>query len=93
MGHLSRRDNLWTGVGLVNLATLAWSTNMLLGRWLRFEIGPITLAAARFAVAALCYVILLRRQSAPDGRLVFPLSIHQAISCQTTGACKSLSNM
>ncbi len=53
----------------MNLATLSWSTNMLLGRWLRDDIGPITLAAARFVIASLCFVMLLRGQPTVDRRL------------------------
>ena len=33
------------GVLLVNVATFCWATNIVLGRSLRAEIGPITLAA------------------------------------------------
>ena len=50
------------GIGLVNLATFAWATNMALGRWLRHDIGPLTLAAARFLIASLCFAILLKRR-------------------------------
>ena len=50
------------GVALVNLATLTWATNMVLGRWLREDIGPLTLAAARFSIAATLFAILLQRQ-------------------------------
>ena len=57
------------GVVLVNLATLTWSTNVVLGRWLRDEIGPLTLAAARFTVAALLLAVLLRRQP-PEERSI-----------------------
>ena len=48
----SRRETL-IGIALVNVATLAWATNMLLGRYLRTDIGPITLAAARVGPAHL----------------------------------------
>ena len=51
------------GVALVNLATFSWATNMVLGRWLRDDIGPITLAAARFLIASLCFMLLLRSLS------------------------------
>jgi drug/metabolite transporter (DMT)-like permease len=57
------------GILLVNLATFAWATNMTLGRWLRDDIGPLTLAAARFLVAALLYAAMLRRRPAEDCRL------------------------
>lgn len=32
-----------SGVLFVNLATLCWATNAVLGRWLRADIGPLTL--------------------------------------------------
>jgi drug/metabolite transporter (DMT)-like permease len=57
------------GIGLVNVATLAWATNMTLGRWLRDEIGPLTLAASRFFIASLIFAALLKRQPAPERRL------------------------
>jgi drug/metabolite transporter (DMT)-like permease len=55
------------GIGLVNLATLTWATNMALGRWLRDDIGPLTLAASRFLIASALYTVLLR-QGPPQGR-------------------------
>jgi drug/metabolite transporter (DMT)-like permease len=57
----SVRARLW-GVALVNLATLAWSTNAVLGRWLRADIGPLTLTALRFTVATAFFCFLLRRR-------------------------------
>ena len=57
------------GVLLVNLATITWASNMALGRWLRDDIGPLTLAAARFTVASLLFAILLRREPREDRRL------------------------
>ena len=39
------------GVIFVNLATLCWATNAVLGRWLRDDIGPLTLTTLRFTVA------------------------------------------
>jgi drug/metabolite transporter (DMT)-like permease len=58
-----------SGIGLVNLATFTWATNMVLGRWLRDDIGPLTLAAARFTIAALVFTILLWRRPPEDRRL------------------------
>jgi drug/metabolite transporter (DMT)-like permease len=43
----------------VNLATLAWATNAVLGRWLRGDIGPLTLTALRFTVATAFFGMLL----------------------------------
>lgn len=57
------------GVGLVNLATLTWTTNVVLGRWLRDDIGPLTLAASRFLIASLCFAALLWRRPPEDRRL------------------------
>jgi drug/metabolite transporter (DMT)-like permease len=63
-----RTDRL-VGAGLVNLATLTWATNMTLGRWLRDDIGPLTLAAARFLIASLCFAVLLQRRPPEERRL------------------------
>ena len=65
----SDRQARLAGIGLVNLATLTWATNIILGRWLRDDIGPLTLAASRFCIAALIFVVLLRRQPQEDRRL------------------------
>lgn len=48
------------GVGLVNLATMGWATNAVLGRWLRGDIGPLTLTALRFTVATAFFSLMLR---------------------------------
>lgn len=64
-----RTKGQFGGVALVNIATLAWATNMVLGRWLRNDIGPVSLAAARFLIASLCFWILLRRQPPEERRL------------------------
>jgi drug/metabolite transporter (DMT)-like permease len=60
-GRQLQREQL-EGILLVNLATLTWATNMTLGRWLRNDVGPLTLAAARFFIASLIFLILLRRR-------------------------------
>lgn len=57
------------GIALVNLATLTWASNMVLGRWLRADIGPLTLAAARFALASVLYALLLHRQPPEQRRM------------------------
>jgi drug/metabolite transporter (DMT)-like permease len=57
------------GILLVNLATFTWATNMVLGRWLRDDIGPLTLAAARFLIASLIFVLLLQRRPPEERRL------------------------
>lgn len=59
----------WLGIGLVNVATLTWASNMTLGRWLRDSVGPLTLAAARFLVASLFLAALLTRVPAEERRI------------------------
>ena len=66
VGHRLERV---VGILLVNLATFTWATNMTLGRWLREAIGPITLSAGRFLIAAMLLGFLLRRQPEPERRL------------------------
>jgi drug/metabolite transporter (DMT)-like permease len=50
------------GIGCVNLATLLWASNMVLGRLLKDSIGPITISSARFLIASLIFAIILRQQ-------------------------------
>lgn len=67
--HSSFWKSSLVGIGLVNLATLTWATNMVLGRWLRADIGPLTLAASRFLIASLTYAVLLRQRPVEERRL------------------------
>jgi len=53
----------------VNLATLTWASNMVLGRWLRDDVGPLTLAAARYAIVSGLLLALLQRQPPEDRRM------------------------
>jgi drug/metabolite transporter (DMT)-like permease len=62
------RSEQLVGIGLVNLATLTWATNMVLGRWLRDDIGPLTLAATRFLIASALFATLLRRRPTEERR-------------------------
>lgn len=55
----SWRHRAW-GVILVNLATMVWATNTVLGRWLRGDVGPLTLTALRFTVATAFFSLLLQ---------------------------------
>ncbi len=64
-----RRLEQVTGIGLVNLATFTWATNMVLGRWLRDDIGPLTLAAARFLIASVLFAALLQRRPTEERHL------------------------
>lgn len=57
------------GIGFVNLATLVWASNMVLGRLLKDAVGPITVSAARFFIAAVIFAIVLRRQPPEERRL------------------------
>lgn len=54
--------NQLIGVAYVNLATLVWASNMVLGRLLKDSMGPITISAARFMIAAVIFMWLLRQQ-------------------------------
>ncbi len=65
----TRRLARLRGIGLVNLATLTWASNMTLGRWLRDDIGPITLAASRFLIAASVLTALMPRLPYDERRL------------------------
>jgi drug/metabolite transporter (DMT)-like permease len=56
------------GVIFVNLATLCWATNAVLGRWLRDDIGPLTLTTLRFTVATAFFGILLRGRPKQERR-------------------------
>jgi drug/metabolite transporter (DMT)-like permease len=56
------------GVVLVNLATIAWATNAVLGRWLRNDIGPLTLTALRFTVATAVFTLLLQTRPQEERR-------------------------
>jgi len=58
----------WAGLLLVNLATFTWATNMTLARWLRESIGPLTLSALRFLLAAICFAALLRARPPEERR-------------------------
>ncbi|HEY63193.1 MAG TPA: DMT family transporter [Caldilineae bacterium] len=53
----------------MNIATFTWATNMTLGRWLAGDIGPITLAAARFLIASLLFAALLWRRPPSERRV------------------------
>jgi drug/metabolite transporter (DMT)-like permease len=65
---LRHRLGRFTGIALVNLATLTWATNITLGRWLRDDIGPFTLAASRFLIASAIFAALLCPQPAQNRR-------------------------
>jgi len=64
---LSLKNRL-LGIALVNMATLAWASNAVLGRWLRADIGPLTLTALRFTVATTFFGLMLRRRPPEERR-------------------------
>lgn len=56
------------GIAMVNVATLTWASNMTLGRYLRDDIGPITLSAVRFLIASSLLTALLSRRPLEERR-------------------------
>jgi len=54
------------GIAFVNVATCAWATNIIIGRYLRDQIGPLTLTAARYVVASVVFTFLLRGRPATE---------------------------
>ncbi len=64
----TERREAMTGIIFVNIATLSWATNIALGRYLRDDIGPLTLTAARYLFAAAAFYLLLRRAPAAERR-------------------------
>ncbi|HOO62838.1 MAG TPA: EamA family transporter [Synergistaceae bacterium] len=54
-------DKKISGILFVNLATLLWASNIVIGRSIASAIGPLTLSGARFTLAALLFGFLLFR--------------------------------
>ncbi len=65
--NTSRSETL-KGIFFVNVATFTWATNIILGRYLRTEVGPFTLTVARYIVAAVSFWILLRKAPLDERR-------------------------
>ena len=65
--HLSRGGRI-TAYLLVNLATLLWSGNVVLGRALHREIGPWSLACVRALLASLLFAGVLWQRRQLNGR-------------------------
>ncbi|MDR3560447.1 MAG: DMT family transporter [Negativicutes bacterium] len=61
--------NQLIGIVYVNLATFFWATNMMLGRLIKDSVGPITISATRFCVAALLFAVILRQLPPQERRL------------------------
>jgi drug/metabolite transporter (DMT)-like permease len=66
---LARRDDPRWAYALVNLSCFLWATNVVLGRVWRGSVGPFTVTAARFTVAAIVFAFLLRRVPPADRRI------------------------
>ncbi len=60
----------WKAVACVNVATLLWSGNIVLGRALKEAVGPFTLAGGRAVIASLVFAALLRGSLWKTGRLL-----------------------
>jgi drug/metabolite transporter (DMT)-like permease len=60
-----REDPRWAYV-FVNLSSLMWASNFVLGRLLREEIGPLMLTTSRVAVASLFYALILGRSAVKE---------------------------
>lgn len=52
---------------LVNIATLSWAGNMVIGRWMSEHIGPLSLSASRYMISCIVFGVMLGFQ-APDNR-------------------------
>lgn len=57
------------GILFVNLATLTWATNIVLGRWMRHDLGPLSLAAGRYLVHSALLALLLAGRPPEERRL------------------------
>jgi len=75
----STKDTL-LGIALVNVATCAWATNIILGRYLRGQIGPLTLTAARSVVAALVFAVILSKRPAAERKAGTDLKMLSAMA-------------
>lgn len=76
----SRNLDTIKGIALVNLATCAWATNIILGRYLRSQIGPLTLTAARSIVACLVFALILRKRPAEERKAGVDLKLLSAMA-------------
>lgn len=68
------------GIALVNVATCAWATNMIMGRYLAGQIGPLTLTAARYVVASAVFAVLLRSKPEAERKPGADLKLLAAMS-------------
>ncbi|MGD9182507.1 MAG: DMT family transporter [Desulfobacterales bacterium] len=68
MSRPATRQKQVLGVLFVNLATMCWATNAVLGRWLRDDIGPLAITTLRFTVATAFFGILLKSRPSQERR-------------------------
>lgn len=57
------------GIAFVNLASFVWATNMVLGRWLKDAVGPLSLSASRFVIASLIFAVVIRSLPSAERRI------------------------
>ena len=57
------------GILFVNLASLVWATNAVIGRVLKDSAGPLTISAIRFSIAAMFFWALLQYLPKEERRL------------------------
>lgn len=75
-----REDPRWAYL-FVNLSTILWASNITLGRVLRDSVGPVSLTAARFIVAGIIFMFLLKdlveqlRAMKRDWQLMFMMAL------------------
>ncbi len=69
MSSTTQRSERMVGIGLAELAALTWAATLARGGALRGNAGPLTLAAARFLIASLLFMALLRRRPPEERRL------------------------
>jgi len=88
LGQRAARQRLWPYV-LVNLATLLWAGNVVLGRALHQQIGPWSLACVRALVASCLFALLLWRRGDPvpvptrrDGLLLLGMALSGVVLFQ-----------
>ena len=74
MNNAWKDDPRWAYL-FVNLATLLWASNIMLGRALRDQIGPLTLTASRFTIASLLFSAFIFKGSGDQTSLDVKMSI------------------
>lgn len=60
------KTNRVAAVLIINMVTLSWAGNMVLGRWLKDYIQPFSLSAMRYLIAFVIFFFVLQKQSLAD---------------------------